>query len=197
VARLHQAKWLSNHALCRHQPDTYGAQVKRSKQGKLLVEAVMQVGSSLAVILLAATGADALMIGRGAFGRPWLFREIAHFLATGNVLPAPDAGEWSEIVLAHLDDIHAFHGEQAGVRFARKHIGWYVHGMPGGEVLRDQVNQACTIAAQRAAVEAWCAVLQARERRGAAPAPVASRPVYNNHRTSAGRERPRLEEIHR
>jgi hypothetical protein len=147
--------------------------------------------------VLAATGADALMIGRGAFGRPWLFREIAHFLATGNVLPAPDAREWSEIVLAHLDDIHAFHGEQAGVRFARKHIGWYVHGMPGGEVLRDQVNTACTIAAQRAAVEAWCAVLQARERRGVAPAPVASRPVYNNHRTSAGRERPRLEEIHR
>jgi tRNA-dihydrouridine synthase B len=147
--------------------------------------------------VLAATGADALMIGRGAFGRPWLFREIAHFLATGNVLPAPDAREWSEIVLAHLDDIHAFHGEQAGVRFARKHIGWYVHGMPGGEVLRDQVNQACTIAAQRAAVEAWCAVLQARERRGAAPAPAASRPVYNNHRTSVGRERPRLEEIHR
>ena len=147
--------------------------------------------------VLAATGADALMIGRGAFGRPWLFREIAHFLATGKVLPAPDAREWSEIVLAHLDDIHAFHGEQAGVRFARKHIGWYVHGMPGGEVLRDQVNQACTIAAQRAAVEAWCAVLQARERRGVAPAPVASRPVYNNHRTSAGRERPRLEEIHR
>ena len=147
--------------------------------------------------VLAATGADALMIGRGAFGRPWLFREIAHFLATGNVLPAPDAREWSEIVLAHLDDIHAFHGEQAGVRFARKHIGWYVHGMPGGEVLRDQVNQACTIAAQRAAVEAWCAVLQARERRGVAPAPVASRPVYNNHRTSVGRERPRLEEIHR
>jgi hypothetical protein len=65
------------------------------------------------------------------------------------------------------------------------------------EVLRDQVNQACTIAAQRAALEAWCAVLQARERRGAAPAPVASRPVYNNHRTSAGPERPRLEEIHR
>jgi tRNA-dihydrouridine synthase B len=147
--------------------------------------------------VLAATGADALMIGRGAFGRPWLFREIAHFLATGKVLPAPDAREWSEIVLAHLDDIHAFHGEQAGVRFARKHIGWYVHGMPGGEVLRDQVNQACTIAAQRAAVEAWCAVLQARERRGVAPAPVASRPVYNNHRTSAGREHPRLEEIHR
>ena len=147
--------------------------------------------------VLAATGADAVMIGRGAFGRPWLFREIAHFLATGNVLPPPDAREWSEIVLAHLDDIHAFHGEQAGVRFARKHIGWYVHGMPGGEVLRDQVNQACTIAAQRAAVEAWCAVLQARERRGAAPVPAASRPVYNNHRTSAGRERPRLEEIHR
>lgn len=150
--------------------------------------------------VLAATGADALMIGRGAFGRPWLFREIAHFLATGSHLPPPDAREWSAIVLAHLDDIHAFHGEIAGVRFARKHVGWYVHGMTAGEVLRDQVNRASTIADQRAAVQAWCALLQAREPRGAGPAEPAvpaSRPVYNNHRMSAGRERARLQEIDR
>jgi tRNA-dihydrouridine synthase B len=147
--------------------------------------------------VLDATGADALMVGRGAFGRPWLFREIAHFLATGRHLPAPDAREWSAIVLAHLDDIHAFHGEPAGVRFARKHVGWYVHGMPGGEVLRDQVNQASTIAEQRAAVQAWCALLQAREQRGSWQAVPVARPVYNNHRRSGGRDGARLEELHR
>ncbi len=147
--------------------------------------------------VLQATGADALMIGRGAFGRPWLFREIAHFLATGGRLPAPDAREWSAIVLAHLDDIHAFHGEYDGVRLARKHIGWYVHGMPGGEVLREQVNQATGIDAQRAAVQAWCALLQAREPGDVRAAAPASRPVYNNHSMSAGGDRTRPEEIHR
>ena len=147
--------------------------------------------------VLDATGADALMVGRGAFGRPWLFRDIAHFLETGRHLPPPDAREWSTIVLAHLDDIHAFHGETAGVRFARKHVGWYVHGMPGGEVLRDQVNQASTIAEQRAAVQAWCALLQAREHSGSWQAVPVARPVYNNHRRSGGHDGARLEELHR
>ncbi len=150
--------------------------------------------------VLRATGADALMIGRGAFGRPWLFREIAHFLSTGERLAPPDAREWSAIVSGHLDDIHAFYGEQSGVRFARKHVGWYVHGMPGGEMLREQINQASTIAGQRAALEAWCALLTAREQSGLTavrPAASAPRPAYNNHRTSAGRDRARMEEMHR
>jgi tRNA-dihydrouridine synthase B len=150
--------------------------------------------------VLQATGADALMVGRGAFGRPWLFREIAHFLATGERLPPPDAREWSAIVAAHLDDIHAFYGEHSGVRFARKHVGWYVHGMPGGEVLRAQVNQASTIAEQSAALQAWCVLLMAREQSapdGARAAVPAGRPSYNNHRTSTARDRARPEEMHR
>ena len=83
------------------------------------------------------------------------------------------------------------------MRFARKHVGWYVHGMPGGEVLRDQVNQASTIAEQRAAVQAWCALLQAREQSGSRKAVPVARPVYNNHRRSGGRDGARLEELHR
>jgi len=153
--------------------------------------------------VLAATGADALMIGRGAFGRPWLFREIASFLASGTTLPAPDAREWSAIVSAHLADMHEFYGEAAGVRIARKHVGWYVHGLPGGDRLRAQVNQAETIAEQRAALDAWCVLLQALEQSGEETRPVVEAlaaprlpPAYNNHRMSAARPLARLQETH-
>jgi len=72
------------------------------------------------------TGADAVMIGRAAQGRPWIFREIAHFLATGELLPAPSLEEIRDILLGHLQALHEFYGEQAGVRIARKHLGWYL-----------------------------------------------------------------------
>jgi tRNA-dihydrouridine synthase B len=72
------------------------------------------------------TGADAVMIGRAAQGRPWIFREIAHYLATGELLPEPPIAEIREILLGHLQALHAFYGEEAGVRIARKHLGWYV-----------------------------------------------------------------------
>ena len=75
--------------------------------------------------VLAATGADGLMIGRAAQGRPWIFREIAQFLATGNAPPAPARAEVRDIMLAHLEHLYAFYGEHAGVRVARKHLGWY------------------------------------------------------------------------
>ena len=75
--------------------------------------------------VLAATGADGLMIGRAAQGRPWIFREIAHFLATGCASPAPALTEVRDIMLTHLDHLYAFYGEHAGVRVARKHLGWY------------------------------------------------------------------------
>jgi len=145
--------------------------------------------------VLQATGADGLMIGRGAFGRPWLFREIAHFLSTGELLAAPDAREWTAIVTGHLAAIHEFYGEPAGVRIARKHLGWYVHGMPGGERLRTQVNQAETAQSQRAALDAWCALLQAGEQ--AAIGRSARPPAYNNHRKPTGCASARVEEIHR
>ncbi len=102
--------------------------------------------------VLRATGADGLMIGRAAQGRPWIFREIAHFLATGAHLPPPTVAEARALILEHLDDHYAFHGEETGVRTARKHLGWYVGSLEGGEALRAEVNRAVAAAQQRAAV---------------------------------------------
>jgi len=90
--------------------------------------------------VLAATGADAIMIGRAAQGRPWIFAEIAHFLATGELLPAPrieDAKRW---LIDHLHDHYALYGELTGMRSARKHIGWAVRELPGGEDFRRHMN---------------------------------------------------------
>jgi len=103
--------------------------------------------------VLARTGADAIMIGRAAQGRPWIFREIAHFLATGRRLPPPTVAEARELILVHLADHYAFHGEAAGVRIARKHLGWYVRDLPGGGAARAEFNVADTTAAQLAAAE--------------------------------------------
>src|SRR5690606_3933462 len=75
--------------------------------------------------VLEYTGAAGLMIGRAAQGRPWIFREIGHYLATGEYLPAPAQEEVREILLEHLRNLYAFYGELAGTRIARKHIGWY------------------------------------------------------------------------
>ena len=90
--------------------------------------------------VLAATGADALMIGRAAQGRPWIFREIAHFLATGEQLAPPLVLEVRRALLAHLHDHYGLYGEHSGVRSARKHIGGYVRGLPGGEAFRARMN---------------------------------------------------------
>jgi tRNA-dihydrouridine synthase B len=92
--------------------------------------------------VLAITGADAVMIGRGAQGRPWIFREIAHYLATGELLPEPDPDEVGTILLGHLEHLHAFYGEQAGVRIARKHLGWYAKDRPENAAFRQVVNRA-------------------------------------------------------
>ncbi len=75
--------------------------------------------------VLEATGADAVMIGRAAQGRPWIFAAVGHYLATGELLPEPGPMQAGQILLGHLDQLHDFYGEQAGVRIARKHIGWY------------------------------------------------------------------------
>jgi tRNA-dihydrouridine synthase B len=98
--------------------------------------------------VLARTGADALMIGRAAQGRPWIFREIAHFLATGVELPPPPIGEVREILLGHVCALHEFYGEPAGVRIARKHLGWYAKDRPENAAFRDVVNRAETAADQ-------------------------------------------------
>jgi len=93
-----------------------------------------------ALDVLAATGADAVMIGRAAQGRPWIFREIAHFLATGRTLAPPLVAEVRRWLLDHLVEHYGLYGEYSGVRTARKHIGWYVRGLPDGESFRTRMN---------------------------------------------------------
>ena len=90
--------------------------------------------------VLQTTGADALMIGRAAQGRPWIFREVAHFLATGTYLAAPLVVEVKRLLTEHLLDHYSLYGELLGVRTARKHIGWYVQNLPGGPEFRDRMN---------------------------------------------------------
>jgi tRNA-dihydrouridine synthase B len=101
--------------------------------------------------VLEHTGADAVMIGRAAMGRPWLFREIAHFLETGAHLPAPEVTEIHQIMLEHLDDLYRFYGELTGVRMARKHIAWYTRGLADSASFRHDMNQLETSREQLAA----------------------------------------------
>jgi tRNA-dihydrouridine synthase B len=102
--------------------------------------------------VLSLTGANALMIGRAAQGRPWIFREISHYLETGKHLAPPLVAEVSRLLLAHLDEHYALYGELTGVRSARKHIAWYVKALPGGEAFRQHMNTLQDSAAQHRAV---------------------------------------------
>ena len=102
--------------------------------------------------VLAATGADAVMIGRAAQGRPWIFREVVHFLATGEHLAPPLVAEVRRLLLEHLAEHYALYGEYTGVRSARKHIGWYVRLLPGGEDFRQRMNRLEQPTEQLAAV---------------------------------------------
>ena len=92
------------------------------------------------------------MIGRAAQGRPWIFREIAHYLSTGELLPPPATLEVRRWLTAHLHDHYALYGEFTGVRSARKHIGWAVRGLPGGQAFREAMNRIDDGAAQLRAV---------------------------------------------
>jgi tRNA-dihydrouridine synthase B len=102
--------------------------------------------------VLAHTGADAVMIGRAAQGRPWICREIDHYLRTGQHLPAPRVAEVRALMHEHLEAHYAFYGEFLGVRTARKHIGWYVQDLAGGEEFRQRMNLLESTATQLAAV---------------------------------------------
>ena len=102
---------------------------------------------------LRRTGADALMIGRAAQGNPWVFREIAYYLDTGSMLAPPTPGEVRETMLTHLRNLYAFYGEYTGVRVARKHVGWYLKNIRGGELLRRSMNRS-ELAAQQLAMTA-------------------------------------------
>ncbi len=111
--------------------------------------------------VLARTGADGLMIGRAAFGRPWIFREIEHFLATGAQLAPPSPAEVEAVVREHLDGLYALYGEEQGLRVARKHLGWYTKALPEGERFRQAVVRVEHAALQRTAVNDYFARLAA------------------------------------
>ena len=103
--------------------------------------------------VLARTRADGVMIGRAAHGRPWIFREILAFLEDGRRLAPPSIAEMRAVVTEHLEGLYALYGDGPGVRVARKHLGWYTRGLPGGEAFRREANTLETAAAQLAAVD--------------------------------------------
>ena len=101
------------------------------------------------------TGADGVMIGRAAQGRPWIFREIEHYLATGAKLPSPLVSEIHSVLLEHLHNLYAFYGSETGVKVARKHISWYTKGLAGSAGFRHMMNRLETIVQQLDAVNAF------------------------------------------
>ena len=124
-----------------------------------------------ALQVLAVTKADAVMIGRAAQGRPWIFREMVHFMATGQHLAPPLVAEVSQLLLAHLQDHYTLYGEYSGVRSARKHIGWYVKTLPGGEDFRSRMNLLESCGQQTRAVADFFDDLGARMDRMPSSAP--------------------------
>ena len=119
--------------------------------------------------VLQTTGCDALMIGRAAQGRPWIFREIAHFLETGSLLAPPLVAEVSRLLQAHLQEHYALYGEWTGVRSARKHIAWYVKGLPGAEVFRQHMNTLDTAEGQTQALSDYLKTLAEHSDRWPSP----------------------------
>ena len=113
--------------------------------------------------VLDATGADFVMIGSAAQGRPWIFREIEHFMATGRHLAAPEPVEVCSIMLGHLDNLYSFYGEFSGVRVARKHISWYLKTLPGAAGFRERVMRAETSLEQQALIRGFFADQDIRE----------------------------------
>ena len=115
--------------------------------------------------VLQQTGADAVMIGRAAQGRPWIFREIEHYLKTGTHLPPPKVSEIHRVMLEHLHDLYRFYGDLTGMRMARKHISWYTKGLVGSANFRHNMNQLQTIELQLAAINEFFSELQQQNNR--------------------------------
>ncbi len=107
--------------------------------------------------VLAETGADAVMVGRAAQGRPWIFREIEHYLTTGTRLPEPESAEVGAIMLGHLENLYSFYGESSGVRVARKHITWYLKTLPGAAAFRERVVRVETAREQQTLIRGFFA----------------------------------------
>jgi tRNA-dihydrouridine synthase B len=111
------------------------------------------------------TGADAVMIGRAAQGRPWIFREIEHYLTTGEHLPPPTVDEIHSVMLEHLHDLYVFYGDLSGMRVARKHISWYTKGLAGSAQFRHNMNTLQTIELQLNAINDFFAELKTKSER--------------------------------
>ena len=127
------------------------AEVKAAVRIPVVANGDIQSGAE-ARRVLELTRADGIMIGRAAQGRPWLFRQIAHYLATGEALPEAALPERRDVLLEHLDGLYSLYGIEQGARVARKHIGWAIRGLPGGEAARAAINRIDAAEAQRAAV---------------------------------------------
>lgn len=108
-----------------------------------------------AVDVMHYTGADGVLIGRAAQGKPWIFREVAHYLKTGQHLPEIDRQDIEQILLSHLDALYEFYGEHPGVRIARKHVGWYLHEQPGSKAFRQSFNRLESCTTQRQAIRVF------------------------------------------
>ena len=119
----------------------------------------------MARFVLDFTGADAVMIGRAAQGRPWIFREMQHYLETGQHLPPPEVEEIRLVMMEHLEDHYRFYGREAGARIARKHISWYTKGLSGSAAFRRQMNMLLTAEAQLAAINEFFDMLSERDAR--------------------------------
>ncbi len=147
IARLAQASGiaaLTLHGRTRQCGFTGQAEYQTIREVKRAVEIPVIANGDIdtpekASFVLAETGADAVMIGRAAQGRPWIFRETAHYLSTGSHLPAPRVDEVRELLLDHLGDHYRFYGE-SGVRTARKHIIWYTRRLDGGQEFCERMN---------------------------------------------------------
>jgi tRNA-dihydrouridine synthase B len=127
------------------------AQVKASVRIPVIANGDIH-SAQKAQAVLQATGADAVMIGRAAQGRPWIFRQINHYLNSGTLLAEPSTLEVRDLLLEHIDALHDFYGEYTGVRVARKHIGWYIKTLPGADVFRQTINQMESVDDQLAEV---------------------------------------------
>jgi len=130
------------------------AEIKRTVSIPVMVNGDIRTPEQ-ALSVLQKTQADALMIGRAAQGRPWIFREIAHYLQTGQRLPLPSLRQIRDWLLEHLDELYAFYGEDKGVRIARKHIQWYCQDHHDSEAFWSEVNQLTDARRQRNTVERY------------------------------------------
>jgi len=157
IAEDHGIQALAMHGRTRACMYTGDAEYDTIREVKRLVRIPVVANGDIttpekAKFVLEYTGADAVMIGRAAQGRPWIFREIAHYLATGEHLLPPQVAEIREVLVGHLHDLYGFYGVERGVRVARKHISWYTKGLKNSAIFRARMNTLEGTQAQLAAV---------------------------------------------